>query len=64
MIERISIIERVQLVEMRTNHEKNNPEDGVLDLECQESCNYEVSWMKTCNSMTNFTDYKYKDQKK
>lgn len=50
--------------QMRTNNEKNNPEDVVLELECWESCNYEVIWMKTCNSMTHFTNYKYKDQKK
>lgn len=58
MIERFSLVEREQLVEMQVNNEKNNHEDAVLELECLESWNHKGNSMKTWNSKINFTDCK------
>lgn len=56
MVERVNIAEREQRVEMQANNKKNNLEDKVLWLECLESWNYEVNWMKMQDSMTNLSD--------
>lgn len=58
MTERVSTVKREQRVEIQANNEKSNPEDGVWKLEYLESWSYEVDWMKTLDSMTDFAECK------
>ena len=52
------IMKYISMVVMKANDGKSNPGDGVIKLECFKSWSYEVDWIKTWNSVTNFTDCK------